>query len=266
MKGTTGETRRTVAATPCCEATSSFPTLNGAQFPDWENGMSPLQDRLQNSLAARSGHAGSRQRGFSLLEMMISMSIILILAGVTFYGLQPALKFARVNSAYDTTLMLLRNSRQQAIAQRTRYIVTFAAPGTITVQTWAYAAPPLVSPPPVLVRTVTLPADIQFAVQGGMPSTAATVPDGFGTGGTAIDFDQGAGLGSQPFVMFMPDGSSQDTQGNFYGGGNFNSGIVYLGRPNELASMRAITVFGTTGRIRGWQLVQRAGVWTWFQQ
>ncbi len=44
------------------------------------------------------------------------------------------------------------------------------------------------------------------------------------------------GLGSQNYIMFMPDGSSQDTLGNL------NSGIVYLGRPGELWSMRAVTV------------------------
>jgi len=54
-----------------------------------------------------------------------------------------------------------------------------------------------------------------------MPNTAATVARRvFGIGGTAIDFDQGVGLGSQDYVMFMPDGSSQDTVGNL------NSGVV----------------------------------------
>jgi hypothetical protein len=33
-----------------------------------------------------------------------------------------------------------------------------------------------------------------------------------------------------------------------------------------LQSMRAITVFGTTGRVRGWRLVQQAGGPTWVQQ
>ena len=224
-----------------------------------------LQDRFRGKISPRIGRIVVRaQRGFSLLELMLTLSIVLIMSGVTFLSLQPALKQARVTSVYDTTLMILRNSRQQAIAQRTRYIVTFNAPGTITVQTWGYAVP--VSPAPVLVQTVNLPLDVQFAVQAGMPTTAATVPDGFGSGGTAIDFDQGVGLGSQNFVMFMPDGTSQDTQGNFYGGGNFNSGVLYLGRPGELGSMRALTVFGTTGRIRGWALVKQAGVWTWVQQ
>ena len=57
------------------------------------------------------------------------------------------------------------------------------------------------------------------------------------------------GLGSQNYIMFMPDGSSQDTLGNY------NSGVVYLTRPGDLYSSRAVSVFGTTGRVRGWRLL-----------
>lgn len=188
-------------------------------------------------------------RGFSLLEMLITIAIAMVMAGVTFIALMPLFRENHVNAAYDTTLSVIRNYRNLSITQSKRYIVTFAAPGTITVQRWDYAAP--VSPPPVTVATFSLPDDIQFAVQTGFPSTA---PDGFGNGGTAIDFDQGMGLGSQNYIMFMPDGSSQDTLGNF------NSGLVYMTRPGDLYSSRAVSVFGTTGRVRGWRL-QTGSVW-----
>ncbi len=188
-------------------------------------------------------------RGFSLLEMLITIAIGLIMAGVTFVVLMPLFRENHVNAAYDTTLSVIRNYRTLSITQSKRYIVTFTAPGTITVQRWDYAAP--VSPPPVTVATFNLPQDIQFGVQAGFPVAA---PDGFGNGSTAIDFDQGMGLGSQNYIMFMPDGSSQDTLGNF------NSGLVYLTRPGDLYSSRAVSVFGTTGRVRGWRL-QTATLW-----
>jgi prepilin-type N-terminal cleavage/methylation domain-containing protein len=197
-----------------------------------------------------------QQRGFSLLELMMVVSIMLIMAGVTFISLQPMLKQSHVDSAYDTTLMALRNYRNRSITERRRYIINFAAPGTVTVQSWAFAVP--VSPPPVTVATLTLPTDVQFAVQG-FPGGGNT-PDGFGTGGTAIDFDQGMGLGSQNYVIFMPDGSSQDTQGNL------DSGVLYMTRMGDLYSSRAVSVFGPTGRIRGWRLNKVAGVDTWVQQ
>ncbi len=194
-----------------------------------------------------------KNRGFSLLEMLIVIAIGLTMAGVTVIALMPLLKQSHVDAAYDTTLSVIRNYRNQAITQSKRYILTFTAPGTITVQYWGVGVP--VSPAPVTVATFTLPNDIQFAVQPGFPAAA---PDSFGTGTVAIDFDQGI-LGNQNYIMFMPDGSSQDTLGNF------NSGVLYLTRASDLYSSRAITVFGTTGRVRGWRLYNQ-GVNTWVQQ
>ena len=190
----------------------------------------------------------NKNRGFSLLELLITIAIGLTMASVTFMALRPLFNQSHVDAAYDTTLSVIRSYRSQAISQSKRYILVFSPPGTITVQYWGVGVP--VSPPPVTVATYTLPADIQFAVQAGFPSAA---PDGFGTGGSAIDFDQGMGLGSQNYIMFMPDGSSQDTLGNP------NSGVLYLTRPNDLYSSRAISVFGTTGRIRGWRLYNQSG-------
>jgi prepilin-type N-terminal cleavage/methylation domain-containing protein len=192
----------------------------------------------------------SRNRGFTLLEMLITISIGLIMAGVTFIALMPMFKENHVNAAYDTTLSVIRNYRTLSITQSKRYILTFTNPGTITVQYWGVGFP--VSPAPVTVATFTLPPDIQFAVQAGFPAAA---PDSFGTGGTAIDFDQGMGLGSQNYIMFMPDGSSQDTLGNY------NSGLLYMTRPGALYSSRAVSVFGTTGRVRGWRLVENGNIW-----
>src|SRR5882762_6437160 len=207
----------------------------------------------------KDGIVPYKARGFSLVELMVVVAIAMIVAGITFISLQPLLRHAHVAQAYNTTLMTLRNYRSQAITQRRRYRVQFTAPGLITVWYLGVAVP--VNPAPVVVQTLSLPPDVQFAVQAGMPNTAATVPDGFGVGGTAIDFDQGVGLGSQDYVMFMPDGSSQDTVGNL------NSGVVYLGMLGDISSMRSVSVFGSTWRMRGWRLDQLpAGGSQWSQQ
>ncbi len=198
-------------------------------------------------------------RGFSLIEMMIVVCIGLIMASITFVSLQPALKDAHINTAYDTALTQLRVARERAISERTRYIVSFGAnlpplgvsgatvpaPDAQSIQLWHWAVATPVSPPPVSIRSVELPFDVQFQAVGGLPSPG---PDSWGTGATALDFDQGVGAGGLNYVMFMPDGSSQDEAGNY------NSGVVYLARGGVLSSSKAITVFGTTGRVRGWRL------------
>ena len=207
--------------------------------------------------------ASTKTSGYSLLEMIITVSIALILCAVTFIALQPMLNQSHINSAYDTTLMALRNTRNLAITQSHEYYVNFNPAGfpagTIQIQYQPPAVGAGAAPPLEQVTTYSIPSDVSFAVQAGFPANA---PDGFGAGVNPIDFGQT--LAGEPFfyVVFMPDGSSQDNLGNY------NSGVVYLTRPgdNIYNSSRAITVWGATGRIRGWRLAQQAGVATWVQQ
>lgn len=204
----------------------------------------------------KDGIVSHRARGFSLLEAMIVVAILLIALSINFVTLQPALKSARANAAANQCFMLLRRYRQQAIDERKRYIVTFNAPNSIQISRWDVAVP--VSPAPVVISTQILPTSVQFQTLAGIPT--ANPPDNFGNGGAAIDFGQGIGLGGLNYVMFMPDGSSQDTNGNL------NSGVLYTAATGDLYSSRAISVFGATGRIRGWQLVNQAGNATWVQK
>jgi prepilin-type N-terminal cleavage/methylation domain-containing protein len=200
-----------------------------------------------------------KSRGFSLLEMMIVIALGLTMASVAFIALMPLFKRNHVDQAYDTTLSVLRTYRNLAVAQSNRYIIVATAPGTITVQLWGYSPPPAASPAPVTVATYTLPQDIQFAVQAGFPSPG---PDGFGNGGTAILFNACTVIeAGQPCLIFYPDGSAQDDLGNY------NSGVIYLTQPTSNAfSSRAIDVYGTTGRVRGWRLYNVSGTNTWEQQ
>jgi prepilin-type N-terminal cleavage/methylation domain-containing protein len=197
----------------------------------------------------------SKQRGFSLLELLIVVSIGLIMAGVTFMAMKPLFNENHLDQSYDTVQSTLRNYRNLSITQSKRYIVYFTAPRTITVQYWGVGVP--VSPAPVTVATYTLPPDISFAVQAGFPNPG---PDSFGTGTTAITVNNCALVGTN-CLIFYPDGSAQDDLGNF------NSGIIYITRPTDnMYSSKALTVFGTTGRIRGWRLYNQSGTNTWVQQ
>jgi len=196
-----------------------------------------------------------KNRGFSLLELLIVIAIGLTMAGVTFIALMPLFKQNHIDQAYDTTLSVLRSYRNQSIEQSKRYILTFTTPGTITVQYWGVAVP--VSPAPVTVATYTLPPDMQFAVQSGFP---ATTPDSQGTAAISLNACTVVEAGN-PCLIFYPDGSAQDDSGNY------NSGVVYITRPtSNMYSSRAITVMGTTGRVRGWRLYNQSGSNIWVQQ
>ncbi len=183
-----------------------------------------------------------RMRGFSLLEMMIVISIALVVVAVTFVGLQPVLRQNHVANGYNITLGTLRNARETAIADRRVYMVTLSNavnPNTLTVVQANTGA---------VVSTAQLPLDTFFVTQGVFPAIG---PDGFGTGAAPIDFDQnvaGASAVDKTTLYFYPDGSVQDVNQNI------NNGVVYVGRNADPITPRAITLWGATGRLRGWRL------------
>lgn len=205
-----------------------------------------------------------KNNGFSLLELMITVSLGLVMAGVTFIYLTPSMNNSHMNSAYETTLMALRNTRNLAITQSHEYYVNFNPAGFPAGTIQVEYQPPMVvgalaAPPIEQVNTYTIPKDTSFAVQAGFP---ATTPDGFGAGATAIDFETTAGVPLPcQCVVFMPDGSAQDSLGNY------NSGVVYITRVGDtIYNSRAVSVWGATGRIRGWTLGLVGGVKEWVQQ
>ena len=212
-----------------------------------------------------------KQRGFSLLEMLTVVSIGLIIGGMTFITMMPMLNRNHIDSAYDTTLMVLRDTRHLAITQGHEYIVTFnAGAGSMTVQ---YQPPPAVGtsiyPPLQLVNTYAIPTDTSFATQSGFPTGQSNTPsDGLEGSPIAVDFGYTpvGGTGGSNLIVFMPDGSARDGT-SASNGGNYSSGVVYMTRPNgTVTDSRAVSVMGTTGRIRGWRLNVVSGANTWVQQ
>lgn len=186
---------------------------------------------------------------------MITLSISLILTVTAVVSYAPAMKQQHVANAYNTTLMALRRAHDAASADMRVYVVSFATPGTITVTQTTTSG--------TLFFTSTLPQDVTFHVEPGVPTSptvAPTTPDGFGSAGYTFDFDQGVGAGGGSTIYFQPDGSALDAAGNV------NNGIVYFGMPGDLYSSRAITLWGTTSRIRGWRLYKNGSGVIWRQQ
>ncbi len=226
---------------------------------------------LMRSLNRNARHQAS---GFSLIELLTVVGITLLLAGIATVGLTPLLRQQHITEAYNTTLAAMRLARDNAVSQRTSYSVTFAN---------------AVSPSPYPTITVTpmvagfqgdlntyvyqLPTDVSFLALPGLPTTSTTVPDGYGSGATAIDFGwtiNGVGTGGQATIYFCPDGSSQRSPNTNNDGscpGTWDGGVVYLARQGDLMSSRAITLWGGTGRIRGWRLYAlNGGGYQWQRQ
>lgn len=220
---------------------------------------------LMSSLKINATRRKHQESGFTLLEMVTVLAISIVVSVVSVMSLIPMLKAQRVTNAYNTTLSAMRLARDNAISQRTSYSVTFASSSssntitvTPTLSTFQGAQN---------TQVYSLPSDVTFNVQTGFPAIG---PDKYGTGLYAIDFGYTAngGTGGQSTVYFCPDGSAQDAEGGAGNcSGSWDGGVVYLGRPSEILSSRAITLWGGTGRIRGWRLYGNgSGGYQWLRQ
>ncbi len=184
-----------------------------------------------------------RERGFSLLEMLMVVTISLVVAGTAVMSFVNALKNEQAESANQFMKRELLNARASAVRTRSVYYVTFTAPGTI--QTTNYNTSSSTS--------VTLPTGYSFDVE----TTTPTPPDGYGAASTAIDLGYGVTHNPTSAIYFFPDGSSRDNLGRY------NGGVIYVAKAGDSTTAHAVSVIGATGRVMGWRLAKVSGSLMW---
>jgi prepilin-type N-terminal cleavage/methylation domain-containing protein len=199
------------------------------------------------SMAER--RTGNRQSGFSMMELLIVVSIILIVTAISITQLRPNLQNARIDAAMRQVLDTLRQAREYSIANRRYVQLKFPATNQLQLIQLDTLTPGAGGINPVL-DTVTLSPPLIFTLDG-MPDT----PDAYGNGGPI--YFEGIVNGPVGGMVFQSDGE-------FLDGATFLpiNGTVFLGVTGQQSTARAVTVLGTTGRVRGWK---SQGNTTWYQ-
>ena len=197
--------------------------------------------------------ARKQMRGFSMVELLIVVAIMMIVLGTSFIQIIPALKAAKTEVALQTTLGQMRRAHELAVDKRTVYRVSFNAPRTIQLDK-VDIDPVTLAQVFTFQSSIDLPPDMSFTVVSGIPTTSTTVPEGYGNGSTAIDFDKDfSGGGTE--VYFQRDGRALDAANRL------NNGLVYMCRTGEFRSCKAVSLTGATGRSKGWRLNPAANGW-----
>ena len=192
-----------------------------------------------------------------MIELLFVIAIVLIISAGALFQFTPVLKNARAENALQTTLAQVRNARGLAIDQRRKYRLTFSNTGTQTIQLDQVVVDPVTAIQSYLfVSKIDLPLDTQFIAISGIPTGSGT-PDSLPTHGVAIDFGVDYGTGGGTKLFFQPDGRILDSANRI------NNGVVYMARPGELMSSRAVSVLGATGRVKGWRLIQSGATKVW---
>jgi prepilin-type N-terminal cleavage/methylation domain-containing protein len=195
----------------------------------------------------REQHAQKAQRGFSVIELLVVIGLILVVSAMALIQMAPIMADSKMDSSMRQVIDQLRQGREYAIANRRFVKVTFptASVGGVTqyevVLTQMNTLTSGAGGTNPVLSTLMIQSPAQFVQLGG-PDT----PDAYGNS-AAILFE-GVSGGPIGGMLFGSDGELLD--GNTYQPIN---GTVFLGVPGKNTSARAITVLGTTGRIRGWK-------------
>jgi prepilin-type N-terminal cleavage/methylation domain-containing protein len=201
------------------------------------------------------------QRGYSMIEMVIVVGIIAILSASAIMSTMSSTYGSKANSAMFAVIDQLRTARELALTKRRNVLVTFTTPNKmqLTVETLpGEAAATMIQP--VYLNDNTAGGWI-FAVYPGLPDT----PMGFGNS-SAITMTPASGGTAGLAVMFSTSGEFVGTTAgsgyNTLGNSNPVNVSIFVCSPasgstsacanNKSNSARAITVFGSTGRVRSY--------------
>lgn len=200
------------------------------------------------SASKRGGKSG--QKGFSLIEVLVVIAIAMTIAGMIVVHLTPTLQTFRANSAASQVVDVFRQAREYAITYRRYVQITFPNYGgagannqiRITVRNTLTPTYGGAAQPDVILTTVNLSGNISFQTETGVPDT----PDAFGKA-SAVNFNNVDG-GPPAGMYFQADGTFVDTTGNPL------NGTVFLGQTAMVSTARAVTVLGSTGRVRSYNV------------
>lgn len=171
-----------------------------------------------------------RQAGFSMIEMGVAIAMAAILAAFAVVNLTGISPGTTSNAAMAQTIAQLRRGREMAVAQRRNIQLVFA--GNNQIRLIRFELPNGTT----LLSTVEFAGGIHYQLFGDVPDT----PDAFGRT-AAISF------GGAPMYQWLSDGTLVDA--------NLNplNGTVFLGLPGNSKTARAVTILGSTGRVRGYR-------------
>ena len=192
-----------------------------------------------------------KELGFSLLEAVVVVGNMLVLAGLAVIQSFGSMESYQANSAADTVASQLRVARQLAISQRRNVQVTFNIAVTPPSVSYQVLPRPSSGDPVQPVATAVLSSRATFMQESGVPDT----PMGFGTcssSGICI----GGVAGGPAFTQFTSTGQFTDATGV-----NTLNGTIFIGLPNQVRTARAVTIMGSTGRVRPYTYIGGSSGW-----
>jgi prepilin-type N-terminal cleavage/methylation domain-containing protein len=173
--------------------------------------------------------------GFTLIEMMLAVCVIGLLSSMAVFEIGAARPGFQGDGAMRVVMGELNTAREIAVAQRRDIRVEFLGTRRIRITRLEFPSGETV------LSDLPLESGVEFRLVEGTGDT----PDGFGNS-AAVKF------GSAVSLSFNTEGALVDS------GGTPVNGSVFLAINGQPLSARAVTVLGSTGRVRGYRWDGRA--------
>lgn len=200
-------------------------------------------------------HRRPGNSGFSVIELMVVAGLIMVVSAMAIIQYRPIMADADMDAAMRQVIDQIRQAREYSITYRRYVQVSFPTVVATSTQYQVVATqmnswvPGDGTVNPVL-STTPIQSPATFLLMTG-PDT----PDAFGNC-AAICFGN---VSNGPV-----GGMAFESDGELVNGSTLQpiNGTVFLGNPGTASSARAITVLGSTGRVRGWKGTSNS--WTQF--
>jgi len=182
------------------------------------------------------------ESGFSLIELMLVVGIAGVVTAMAVVQIGSSRQAYKGDAAMRVVLAQFNQARELAITQR-RFI-------RLTFDTTANQLSVVREDTTATTTTLAVlgfEGGAKFTLMTGVPDT----PDAFGrTAATSFTSSNGtfpSATGSTNVVKFSPDGTLVDWNGRAA------NGTIFTGITGTTTSARAVTILGSTGRVRGYR-------------
>ncbi|MGB7593008.1 MAG: prepilin-type N-terminal cleavage/methylation domain-containing protein [Terriglobia bacterium] len=176
------------------------------------------------------------EAGFTMIELMLSLAIVVLVFGMAFEAFQKALPSMRADSSMQLLEAQLRQAREVAIDQRRYVTVTFQGTSELVAVIVG-----LNGSSNTQLYDYVLPERMAYTLFAGIGDT----PDGYGDTSAVTYNCPGSTLPCT--ITFNSDGSVQDGQSGS------SNGSIFIGIAGQTQTARAVTILSATGKIKGWR-------------
>jgi Tfp pilus assembly protein FimT len=200
----------------------------------------------------RQRRSARAQAGYTLIEFVITAAILMVIAAMAVFQMQPAYQEFQASAAVSQVKSAMRQARETAISDRRTIMVEFVAAGSTTqcpsssqiyycMEFFVFnASGGVATPAATPYLTQPLAKNVSFMTFTGETDT----PDAFGLPGVPAGVSFSGAVGN---MQFNTDGTFSDSTAVPM------SGTLFLGVPGKAVTEGAVTILGTTGRVRSYR-------------